>query len=92
MIPSSPTTSEPSIMTTLTAIDALPVVRARAEAATGNNFPGALALYCHATKAWDDEYDSYKALNDRGLHDAARCAFARRTAFSELASILVRAL
>jgi hypothetical protein len=84
---------ETSTMATLTAIDVLPLVQARAQASTGKSYPGATALYAHAEQAWEDEWITYQALQQQpALRDAANCAWQRRTALSELTRILVRAM
>jgi hypothetical protein len=67
-------------MATLTAIDVLPLVQARAQASTGKSYPGATALYAHAEQAWEDEWITYQALQQQpALRDAANCAWQRRT-------------
>ena len=80
-------------MKTLTAKDALPIVRARALQESGNRFPGAAALYAAAGALWDDEWQSYRTLAELpGLRHAAECAYQRRCAAADLTKILVTAL
>jgi hypothetical protein len=79
-------------MQAITPRDILPVVRDRAHAETGSNFPGALALWQHASALWDDEFETYQALWDLGLKGAARAAWERSKAAGELTCIYVTAL
>ena len=41
-----------------------------------------------AFELWTAEFESYQSLSAVGLHDAARCAWARRSGASELCQIL----
>jgi hypothetical protein len=45
-----------------------------------------------ANSLWSDEYHAWKALIDLGLRDAAECAWQRRTAACDLATILFRSM
>jgi hypothetical protein len=78
-------------MQTLNAYDAMPVARARAQQATGDQFPGATHLWRHAQSLWSDEYHAYRTLMALGMHDAAECAWQRRTAAADLAHIYITA-
>ena len=79
-------------MSTLTALDALAIVRPRAQAKHGRMFPGVNAMLDEARELWSEEKASWQALVNAKLYDAAKCAWARRTAAESLTRILVTAL
>ena len=79
-------------MPTLTAQDALAIVRPRARAKHGKSYPGSRAMFDEANELWDDEKAAWEALWAAGLYEAAECAWARRTAAESLTLILVTAL
>ena len=79
-------------MQTLTAFDAMPVARARAQQATGDQFPGATSLWSHANQLWDDEFKAYQTLHALGLQSAANAAWERSKAAGQLTLIYVTAL
>ena len=79
-------------MPTLTAQDALRIVRPRARAKHGRSYPGSRAMFDEASELWNDEMAAWKALTNVGLDHAAECAWARRTAAESLTLILVAAL
>jgi len=79
-------------MPTLTAQDALDIVRPRAQAKHGKMFPGVQAMLDEARELWYEEQRSWQALINAKLYDAAECAWARRTAAESLTCILVTAL
>lgn len=79
-------------MPTLTAQDALAIVRPRAQAKHGKIYPGARAMFNEANELWSEERASWEALRNVKLYAAADCAWARRTAAESLTCILVTAL
>ena len=79
-------------MSNFTVKDALAIVRPRAQAKHGSTFPGAAAMHDEARELWREEFASWKALEKLGLHAAAECAWARRTAAESLTLVFVAAL
>ena len=67
-------------MSNFTVQDALAIVRPRAQAKHGSTFPGASAMHDEAFELWREEFAAWKALENLGLHAAAECAWALRTA------------
>ena len=72
--------------------DAMRALRSKLFQQTGSMFPGAAAFYEAAVQAWSDEFNSYEALTGLRHYAAADCAWQRRTAYQQLAEILICAL
>jgi hypothetical protein len=79
-------------MKTLTANDALAIVRRRAIEASGHSRPGAAQLWRVANALWSAEYETYQALTELGHYRAAECAWQRRTSYCDLTIILAAAM
>jgi hypothetical protein len=79
-------------MKTLTANDALSIVRRYAREAAGGSRPSITELWRAANDLWTAEYETYRALAALGHYRAAQCAWQRRTSYCNLALILAAAL
>ena len=72
------------------AIDILPLVKARID--TSGQFSRSYAAWHAAFDLWTEEYATWRALADLGHDSAARCAWQRRSAASDLCTILTALL
>lgn len=72
------------------AIDILPLIkdRAAARAILRPNASKASNHWHAAFELWSAEFKAYEALSAAGLHDAAHCAWVRRTAAADVCNIL----